>query len=101
MITYKFDEESEYVEYYSKKIGDPIILEILNVGTVKNSEEATLLSEFYWKMVDKSIEDEKSGLKLPWKEGAEFWNEKIMISLSGYLEKVGYENEWDGVVDEQ
>ena len=50
-------------------------------------------------MVYLSIEDEQSGNELPWEEGAEFWNEKIMNSISGYLERAGYEKEWDEVAD--
>ncbi len=55
----------------------------------------------FWKMVDASIEDEENKTKLPWVEGAEFWNEKLMYSFSGYLERSGYESEWDEVSDKQ
>lgn len=99
MITYKFDEELEYLLYYANKSHNEEILKILKCGEVKNSAQAISLSEFFWNMVDLSIEDENSGIALPWKEGAEFWNEKIMYSISGYLERAGYEKEWDEVAD--
>lgn len=101
MITYKFEEELQYATYYANKLKETKILELLEQGKVTNSSEATDLSEFFWKMVDASIEDEKQDIHLPWKEGAEFWNEKIMNTFSGYLEKVGYEKEWDDVFDRQ
>lgn len=87
--------------YYAKKLNDDATIKILELGEVKNSNEATHLSEFFWKIVDASIEDEKQDTELPWREGAEFWNEKIMNSLSAYLERAGYEKEWDDVVDQQ
>ena len=30
-----------------------------------------------------------------WVEDVEFWNEKLMYSFSGYLERSGFESEWD------
>ncbi|MGI9278726.1 MAG: hypothetical protein ACR2PX_03740 [Endozoicomonas sp.] len=101
MITYKFDEEKEYAQYYAKKLVDSLTTEILNRGSVTNSEEARHLSVFFWEMVDASIEDEKREVELPWEEGAEFWNEKLMNSFSGYLECSGYSEEWEEVVDQQ
>ncbi len=101
MITYKFDEELQYAVHYANKLNNDKVLKILERGEVKNSNEAASLSEFFWEMVDASIEDEKSEVDLPWIEGAEFWNEKIMNSISGYLERAGYEKEWDKVVDQQ
>lgn len=101
MIEFKFDEEKEYILHYAKKLKDNKALEIINSGEVRNSDDALYLSHFFWEMVDSSIEDEEAEIELPWPEGAEFWNEKIMNSLSGYLDRAGYENEWDSVVDQQ
>jgi len=101
MIEYKFDEEKEYILHYAKKLHDNRTLDILNSGNVNDAEDAIYISQYFWRMVDSSIEDEDAGIELPWPEGAEFWNEKIMNTLSGYLERAGYESEWDSVVDEQ
>lgn len=101
MIRFKFSEESEYITHYAKKLDDAAMLEILRRGEVHSAEEAVHLSQFFWRMVDASVEDEKNNVSLPWPEGAEFWNEKLMTSLSGYLERAGYEAQWDQVVDEQ
>lgn len=101
MIEYKFKEESDYVLYYAEKLQDSRAIELLKQKEVKDSSDALYLSKLFWRIVDASIEDEKSGIVLPWSEGAEFWNEKLMNSLSGYLERAGYESEWDRTVDEQ
>ncbi len=101
MIEYRFDEEIKYATHYASKLDDKVALEILERGDVRSSTEAVSLCTFFWKMVDSSIEDEKKEVRLPWSEGAEFWNEKLMYSFSGYLEKSGYEAEWEKLVDEQ
>lgn len=101
MITYKFDEEPKYAVYYAKKLADEKILAILGQGEIKNSSDATRLSEFFRRMVEASIEDEKRNLELPWTENVEFWNEKLMNSFSGYLERAGYEKEWNDVFEKQ
>ncbi|MGN0920197.1 MAG: hypothetical protein ACI4NJ_00570 [Cellvibrio sp.] len=99
MITYRFSEESAYINYYAIKLDDQKALAILARKQVDNADEATYLSEFFWRMVDASIVDESNGLQLPWPEGAEFWNEKLMNSISGYLEQAGYQEQWEAVVD--
>lgn len=101
MITYRFDEEKEYAIYYAEKMDSQLALQILQKDSVSDNKEAKALSEFFWHMVDASIQDEESGVELKWVEGAEYWNEKLMTSLSGYLERCGYEEIWDRVVDEQ
>lgn len=95
MIRFKFSEESDYITHYAKKLNEAAILEILRRGEALSVEGAVHLSQFFWRMVEAAIDDEKNGVSLPWAEGAEFWNEKLMTSLSGYLERAGYEAQWD------
>jgi hypothetical protein len=99
VIVYKFEEELQFAKYYAEKMNDKAVLEILKKGSVSNSNEAKKLSEFFWNMVDSSIEDHLNRINLPWQESSEYWNEKLMYSFSGYLEKAGFENEWDEISD--
>ena len=70
-------------------------------GDAVIDETAALhISEFFWTMVDSSINCTKEK-KYPWPDGAEFWNEKILTSLSGSLERLGFIQIWDDVVDKQ
>ena len=101
MIEYRFKEELEYARHYANKLEDSDVDKVLTSGEVKNRNEALCLSTFFWKMVDASIEDEENKTKLRWIEDAEFWNEKLMYSFSGYLERSGYEREWGEVSDKQ
>ncbi len=99
MINFKTDEEKSFVEFYSKKLGNDLTNSILGGLPVTSTEEAVHLSNFFWDMVDAAIQDEKSGVETPWDQSAELLTEKVMYSISGYLEKIGYESEWDQVSD--
>ena len=101
MITFKFPEEKIYLNLLANKINSPFVLQLLGGEQVHSSEEAINLAKLFWTIVDKSIELENSGELDEFPEGAEYWNEKIMYSISGYLERLGYEDEWDRVTDEQ
>ena len=100
-IIYKFPEEIEFAKHYAEKLNDELTLSILNAGEVKNSAEARHLSMFFWNMVDRSIEDRDNKVHLPWPEGGEFWSEKLLYSFSGYLERAGFEDEWEEISDMQ
>lgn len=100
-ITYRFSEELDMAVFYAKKLGDERALSILNSGSVASADDAKCLSRFFWRLVDACVEDKNNDVDLPWEMGVEFLNEKLMNSLSGYLERNGYEREWDEVSDEQ
>ena len=101
MIKYKSNDDLVFAKYYADKLHDKLAYEILETGSVKNTAEATHLSEFFWKLVDAAVDDEKNQTKLPWTEGSEFLSERLMHSQSGYLEKTGYEKVWEEVSDQQ
>jgi hypothetical protein len=46
-------------------------------------------------MVEQSVKDQGSGLKILVNEGVESWMEYIFHTLNGYLVSNGYEEEWD------
>ena len=99
MIKYKFPEEREYVLHYAKRMSDSTALGIFETGEVNSIEEAEYLSRFFWRMVDKSIEDEEQGMPPLHVESNEFWNEKLLYTISGYLEREGYEDVWSTISD--
>lgn len=101
MLTFKFPEERAYLELFQSILQSSAIRELLAGKSVETSVQAIEIAEFFWSMVDKSIELEKQGKFDQFPEGAEFWNEKLMYSISGYLERIGFEDEWEAVVDRQ
>lgn len=101
MIEFKNPEERAFLELIESMFNSPIAQKILDGHDICSCSEATALAEFFWALVDKSIELEKQGELDQFPEGAEFWNEKLMHALSGYSERTGFEAEWEAVVDRQ
>ena len=101
MIEYQYNEEKDFALYYANELGRPLIVSILNRGFVETGEEARALSDFFWEMVDKTIEEEKLGELNKFNENSKFWTEKLLQTFSGHLEATGFSNIWDEVVDNQ
>ena len=97
MIEYRYDEEKIAALYFAELLDDHISKSILERGDVSSSEEATHLSKFFWNMVNKSAEGK---IELPCEGSSEYWLEKLINSLGGYLERAGYEQEWNAEVDD-
>jgi hypothetical protein len=100
MMKYQFPEEKEFILFFAKKLGAESIEKILNNDQILTEKEAEEFSYFYWKMVDSSIELEKSE-HFPWPEGSEFWCEKAAHSMSGFINRAGFREIWNRVVNEQ
>lgn len=101
MIEYQYKEEKDFAIHYAIELERQTVLSILNRGYVENKEEAKELSMFFWDMVDKSIEDEKSGVTNKWQDESKFWTEKLLQTISGHLEDSGYSEIWEEEVDKQ
>ena len=99
MIRYKYDEEKLMALYFADLLHDELARKIIEAGAVANSAEATHLSQFYWRMIDASVVFKRDKKPMPFEGSSEYWTEKLLFSLSGYLEDAGYENEWMAEVD--
>lgn len=99
MIIYRYEEERTVALYFAERLGDVKARNILEAGEVSNRDEAIHLSRFFWKMVEKSVEDKKLNIPLPCDGGADYWTEKLYSSLGGYVERAGFEAEWNQEVD--
>ena len=86
--------------HYAKELADPALIEII-VGNrpVTSRDEATALAEFYWSMLDSSAEDFKNGIAIDGEVGVQFWMERLLNIIGGYLENSGYGDIWDEVCD--
>ncbi len=95
MIQYKHAEEKTVALFMAEVLEDALAREIIKKGVVANKQEAIHLSKFFWAMVNKSAE----GVELPCEGGSEFWTERLYNSIGGYLERAGYEDQWNEEID--
>jgi hypothetical protein len=100
VIEFKYPEERDIVYFFSGKLQDYQAAAILTSEYHLNQDTALYLSEFFWRLVDCSIEC-KADASYPWRDGAEFWNDKLLNSISEYLEQAGFIDIWNSVVDQQ
>jgi len=96
MIVYKYPEEKTILLHYAKKLQADEIVNIINCGEVKNADEAKMLSEFFWHLVDESVKDAEQGIDAAGHYDLQAYNEYIMNTLRAYLINAGYEQEWQG-----
>ena len=87
--------------HYAKKIGDDFFILFLNSKVEINSpQDAIVVTTFFWKMIDLSIEDNEDGISVEGIDDLEFWMHKLFNKISGYLEKIGFEEQWDKTTKE-
>lgn len=97
MIPYKYPEEKVVAMTFASLLDDEIAKKILENDFVSSREEAIHLSQFFWRMIEKSAQDD---VQLPCEGSSEYWTEKLYNSIGGYLEKAGYGAEWNKEIDE-
>jgi len=96
MIEYSYKEEEIVALHFASILNNTKAEEIIKAGIVTSSEEAAILSKFFWEMINKSAD---GNVKLPCEGSSQYWTEKLYNSLGGYLEKSGYDKEWNTEVD--
>lgn len=96
MIPYKYPEEKIVAMTFASLLNDETTKLILTKDLVESKEEAIHLSQFFWRMIEKSAE---GNVVLPCEGSSEYWTEKLYNSIGGYLEKAGYGAEWDEEID--
>ena len=96
------DEKAKLVAmHYAEQFNNVIVLEILNESRgVKNKEEAKILSKFFWEVLDATAYDREKGNIILGEANLQYWVERLMNIIGGYLKKSGYETEWDKACDE-
>ena len=86
--------------HYATQLGDIEAKRIIESGHVNSSDEARVLSKFYWAMVKASVKDRDQ-------KGSETFDnmdlalEGLHNTFSIHLCNAGFDEVWDGIVDEQ
>lgn len=100
MIKYKYPEEKIVAMHFAKRLNDCYAEKIINADEVANEDEAAYLSNFFWSINVKAINDYALGLSVPCEGSSEYWLEKIYNSWEGYMLKVGFSDLWDKASDD-
>jgi hypothetical protein len=73
---------------------------IQNTASVTSKEQAIELSRLFWKMLEAAAADRDNGAEVLGEVDLQYWMERSMNIISGYLDRIGYGDEWEQVSDE-
>ncbi|MDH5179812.1 MAG: hypothetical protein OEZ39_04460 [Gammaproteobacteria bacterium] len=87
--------------HYAEEFNNKIVLDILvQPRNVQNRDEAIILAQFFWDVLDATARDRENGKIVLEEANLQYWVERLMNIIGGYLKKTGYEAEWDRACDE-
>ncbi len=87
--------------HYAKTLGNQWIYTLIdNNQSIADSNQARGLSLFYWAMLDQSALDKENGVIVLDESDMQYWMERLLNIISGYLSNNGYQEIWDKVSDE-
>lgn len=87
--------------HYAKQLRADNLLDIIECSApVASKEEAMALSRFFWQMLEAAAGDRDKGVEVLGESDLQYWMERSMNIISGYLESIGYDEAWDQVSDE-
>ena len=99
MIDYTYSEEKIVALHLAELLNDAKAIALIEQGRITNSKDATYLSQFFWKMIELSEEENRRSLGIPCEGGAQYWTDKLYNTFGNYLESVGYGDEWNKEID--
>jgi hypothetical protein len=96
------DEKAELVLlHYAKQFNDEFIIQLVErKADIQNRNEAICLAKFYWKILDSSAQDHENRVVVMGESDLQFWMERLLNIIGGYLSKIGYSHDWNVVCDE-
>ena len=87
--------------HYARYLKAEKLLAVLECKAVVGSkDEALALTRFFWQMLEAAAEDRDNGVEVLGERDLQHWMERSMNIISGYLNRIGYSDEWDRVSDE-
>ena len=73
---------------------------IQTTASVTSKEHAIALSRFFWRILEAVAEDQDNGAEVFGEVNLQYWTERSMNIISGYLDQIGYGDKWEQVSDE-
>lgn len=87
--------------HYARKLNAEQLIPIIECkAAVGSKDEALALAQFFWQMLEAAAEDRDNQIEVLGEKDLQHWMERSMNIISGYLERIGYQDEWDSVSDE-
>lgn len=103
MLTASQDDQAAIAiaQHYANKLGSDFAVKFFTMqSSVTSKCEAEYLVRFYWNMVDQAAEDQEQGVIVEGVSDLQFWMEKLMNIVLGYLKRVGMADVWNDVSDQ-
>jgi hypothetical protein len=87
--------------HYAQVLGDHYARQVFSLHTdIANPDEAEAITRFYWAMVDLAVADQEQDNEIEGVVNLEFWMEKLLNIVMGYVNRVGLGDSWSRVSDE-
>jgi len=87
--------------HYAKQLGAVDLIDVIECKSpIRSKQEALTLARFFWDMLEASAEDSENEIEVLGESNLQYWMERSMNIISGYLCRIGYEDEWEAISDE-
>ena len=94
----KDEKSKEICLHYAKQFKNADLIPILECSKPVSTEaQAKSLSEFFWKMLEASADDRDNGIGVLGETDTQYWMERSMNIISGYLYTIGFEDVWEKI----
>ncbi len=96
MINFRDQEQKTVFIYFAKALNDNLALAVAEQEKeVSTKEEAAQLARFYWRMVDEAVIADRNKQEVAGVLGMQAIMEDLINIVGGYLERNGFEEQWD------
>lgn len=97
----KHQKAQQVCLHYARQFNSEELIPILECKTaIGSKDEALVLARFFWQMLEAAAEDRDNQIEVLGEKDLQHWMERSMNIISGYLERIGYQDQWDRVSDE-
>ncbi|MBV1882195.1 MAG: hypothetical protein KUG82_11200 [Pseudomonadales bacterium] len=96
MINFRDLEQKKVFIHFARLLNDNLALSLANEEKeVTTKSEAEQLTQFYWKMVDEAVIVDRNHNSVEGVIGMQAIMEDLINIVGGYLERNGFEEQWD------
>ena len=87
--------------HYARKLSDDFAISVFSLSNdVTTPTEAEKITRFYWSMINLAVDDQENEKEIEGVVDLEYWMEKLLNLVMGYLNNVGLGEYWAKVSDE-